>query len=177
MNNGTTYSGTRPHAFGLEPFADGYEVGGLRARLLGVPFPHQTFFRDENLEGVNWVVCLDSEEPGRHYDPSPLRFLFGGKLDSPLAGNGEAVAAVARVARLLDDRLRGGEGVVVHCQLGIERTGAVVGTVLALRGFAPATVAERIVGLVDELQPGWTGPRFVGELAAAITACARCETF
>ena len=168
MSSDPSNSGARPSAFGLAPFAEGYEVGGLGARLLGVPFPNQAFFREENLERVNWVVCLDSEDPGRRYDPTPLQFLFRGKLDSPLSGNREAVAAVARVARLVNERLLAGEGVAVHCQLGIERTGAVIGTVLALRGFAPMKVAARIAGLVDELQPGWTGPRFAGELAAAI---------
>jgi hypothetical protein len=48
----------------------------------------------------------------------------------------------------------------------------VIGTVLALRGFAPIKVAARIAGLVDELQPGWTGPRFAGELAVAIESSA-----
>jgi Tyrosine phosphatase family len=171
VNNGTTNSGTRPHGFGLAPFADGYEVAGLGARLLGVPFPNQAFFREENLEGVNWVVCLDSEDAGRRYDPSPLRFLFCGKLDSPLTGNREAVVAVARVARFVDEQLLQGRGVLVHCALGIERTGALVGTVLALNGAAPEEIGERIASLIDELQPGWTGPRFAVELTAAIKLC------
>ena len=98
MSSDASNSGARPSAFGLAPFAEGYEVGGLGSRLLGVPFPNQAFFREENLEGVNWVVCLDSEDPGRRYDPAPLQFLFRGKLDSPLSGNREAVAAVAHVA-------------------------------------------------------------------------------
>jgi hypothetical protein len=171
VKSGTANSGTRPEGFGLAPFAEGYEVGGLGARLLGVPFPNQAFFREEDLEGVNWVVCLDNEDPGRRYDPSPLRFLFCGKLDSPLTGNREAVVAVARVVALIEDRLREGEGVLVHCALGIERTGSVVGTLLALRGVQPVSAAGRIASLVEELQPGWTGAQFPAELAAAVGLC------
>jgi hypothetical protein len=155
-------------AFGLAAFAEGYEVGGLPARLVGVPWPSREFFQEEDLAGIGWVVCLDSEEPWRRYDPAPRRFLVYEKLVSPLTGDPEAVAALARVARLVDARLRDQEGVLIHCALGIERTGAVVGTVLALNGISPDRAAERIAALVAEQQPGWTGPRFAAELAAAI---------
>jgi hypothetical protein len=172
MGAGHTGGETNRRRFGFAPFAGGYEVGGLPARLIGVPWPTRAFFREEKLEGAEWIVCLDSEEPWRRYDPAPLRFLFHGKLDSPLSGERDAVGAMARVARLVDEQVRAGRGGVIHCALGIERTGALVGTVLALNGAAPETVADAIADVVEGVQPGWIGARFAGELAVAIRRCA-----
>jgi hypothetical protein len=169
LNQTPTITPSAPQrSFGLAAFADGYEVVGLPARLVGVPWPSREFFQEEDLAGIGWVVCLDSDEPWQRYDPAPRRFLFHGRLGSPLAGDRGTVAALARVARLVDARLRDQEGVLIHCAMGIERTGALVGTVLALNGASPEQAAGWIASLVSGQQPDWTGPRFADELTMAI---------
>lgn len=156
---------------GVGPIADGYEVGGLPARLLGVPFPSAAFFQEEPLAGVHWVVCLSSEQPERRYDPTPLQFLRRVRLDSPFSGQAAACSAVADLATTISDELQAGHGVVVHCDLGIERTGSVIGTVLARHGVAPPRAAELIADVIELQQPGWAGSNFADHLAQAIQRC------
>ena len=68
----------------LDPFADGYAVTGLPARLLGVPFPHSSFFAEEDLSGVRWVACLAAAEPERRYAlPSGMGWLERRKFGAP----------------------------------------------------------------------------------------------
>jgi len=57
----------KPRGVRLEPFADGYEVVGLPARLLGVPFPGRAFFGEEHVDGIRWIACLSNAEPERRY--------------------------------------------------------------------------------------------------------------
>ena len=66
-------------------------------------------------------------------------------------------------------RLRAGEGVLVHCDQGLARTGTVVGSVLALEGIAPARAAAAIATVAEAQQPGWVeAGRFAAELTAWI---------
>lgn len=162
----------RPRSpIGVGPIADGYEVGGLPARLIGVPFPSTAFFQEEPLAGIRWVVCLSSEQPERRYDPAPLQFLRRVRLDSPFSGQAAACAAVADLATAISLELRAGHGVVVHCDMGIERTGSVIGTVLARQGVAPPRAAELIADVIELQQPGWAGSNFADHLAQAIQRC------
>ena len=157
----------------LEPFADGYEVVGLPARLIGVPFPSRTFFEEENLDGIRWVACLSSAEPERRYQvPPEIGFIERRNFGSPDAASPSELAEFARVAECIRQRLQAGDGVLVHCDQGISRTGTVVGTVLTLQGIAPGRVAAAIASAVDSLQPGWIdAARFTVELSAVIGSC------
>ena len=128
----TNDSSTGPR-FGI--FADGYEVAGLSARLIGVPFPSSRLFREESFDGVRWISCLSSTNPEHRYSTHPwkLERLDSVQLDSPLGGTLSTKRALLSLALRIQRKLRDGEGVLVHCDMGIERTGAVLGTVLALR--------------------------------------------
>ena len=154
-------------------FADGDEVGGLSARLIGVPFPTSRLFLEENLQGVRWITCLSSVEPQRRYETSPWKFDFLDRvnLDSPLGADRSKKLAVALLAGRILERLRMGEGVLIHCDMGIERTGAVLGTVLAMEGSSPQRVALGIADAVEAQQPEWAGPRFPEQLATCIEEC------
>ena len=146
---------------------------GLPARLIGVPFPSRTFFEEENLDGVRWIACLSSAEPERRYQvPPEIGFIERRNFGSPDAASPSELAEFARVAECIRQRLQAGDGVLVHCDQGISRTGTVVGTVLALQGIAPGRVAAAIASAVDSQQPGWIdAPRFAAELTAAIGGC------
>ncbi len=154
----------------LEPFADGYAVTGLPARLLGVPFPHPAFFAEEDLSGVRWVACLAAAEPERRYAlPGGMGWLERRKFGAPETAGPAEWAEFARVAGAVRERLRAGEGVVVHCDQGLSRTGTVVGTVLALEGMAPARAAAALATVLEAQQPGWVeAGRFAAELTAWI---------
>jgi hypothetical protein len=68
----------------LEPFAEGYAVTGLAARLLGVPFPTSAFFAEEDLAGVRWIACLSAAEPERRYAvPAGIGWLERRKFGGP----------------------------------------------------------------------------------------------
>ena len=45
-------------------------------------------------------------------------------------------------ARFVVERLRAGEGVVVHCHAGRGRTGTVIGSALVMLGHDPETVVD-----------------------------------
>jgi len=154
----------------LEPFAAGYAVTGLPARLLGVPFPHPAFFAEEDLSGVRWVACLSSSEPERRYAvPAGIGWLERCRFGGPESAGPAEWAEFARVARAVRARLRAGEGVLVHCDQGLARTGTVVGSVLALEGIAPARAAAAIATVAEAQQPGWVeAGRFAAELTAWI---------
>jgi hypothetical protein len=162
----------------LEPFADGYEVVGLPARLIGVPFPSGTFFDEENLDGIRWVACLSSAEPERRYQvPPEIGFIERRNFGSPDSASPSELAEFARVAECIRQRLQAGDGVLVHCDQGISRTGTVIGTVLALQGIALGRAASAIATIVNSQQPGWIdAPRFAAELSTLITRCAGAQS-
>lgn len=150
----------------LDPFADGYAVTGLPARLLGVPFPHPAFFAAEDLTGVRWIACLAAAEPERRYAlPGGIGWLERRKFSAPESASPAEWADFARIGGAVRARLRAGEGVLVHCDQGLSRTGTVVGTVLALEGMAPARAAVAIASVAETQQPGWVDAgRFAAEL-------------
>lgn len=163
----------KPRGVRLEPFSDGYEVVGLPARLIGVPFPGRTFFEKEYVDGIRWVACLSSTEPERRYKvPPEIGFIERRNFGSPDLASPSELAEFARVADSIRQRLQAGEGVLVHCDQGISRTGTAVGTVLAMHGIEPARAASAIATIVDSQQPGWIdAPRFAAELSAVIGGC------
>ena len=154
----------------LEPVAAGYVVTGLPAPLLGVPFPTAAFFAEEDLAGVRWIACLSAAEPERRYAvPAEIGWLERRKFGGPESAGPAEWAEFARVAAALHARLRAGEGVLVHCDQGLARTGTVVGAVLALEGFPPPRAAAAIATIAEAQQPGWVeAGRFAAELTAWI---------
>jgi len=163
----------------LESFADGYAVTGLAARLLGVPFPTAAFFAEEDLAGVRWIACLSAAEPERRYAlPAGIGWLERRKFGGPESAGTAEWTEFARVAAAVHARLRAGEGVLVHCDQGLARTGTVVGAVLALEGFPPPRAAAAIATIAEAQQPGWVeAGRFAAELTAwigrAVTSAGR----
>ncbi len=163
----------------VEPFAEGYVVRGWSVPLLGVPFPTSAFFAEEDLAGVRWIACLSAAEPERRYAaPAGIGWLERRKFGGPESAGPAEWAEFARVAAAVRARLRAGEGVLVHCDQGLARTGTIVGTVLALEGFAPARAAAAIATVAEAQQPGWVeAERFAAELTAwigrAVTSASR----
>jgi len=160
---------------GLEliSFDAGYEALGLSARLVGVPFPTTEFFTKNQLTGIRWIACLASENPERRYAIGswPIDFILRAKLPDPKAGV-EVIKKLTQAALLIQARLKAREGVIVHCDMGIDRTSAVVGTVLALEGYAPEDCAQAITQMLIHQQPGWIGEEYVKDLIKVVRDCA-----
>ncbi len=95
------------------------------------------------------------------YDPAPLRLLLPIRLQDLIGGAApdDPVVEERRVrqaALAVLGKLRGGEGVVVHCAGGTGRTGTVLGC--ALRGLGYAS--NEVLSYLDRLtkargRQGW----------------------
>ena len=112
-----------------------------------------------HFEGFRWVVCLCSETP--KYDPAPLQRLVTVELcdldERDLPENPELEEkAVRAIATKVVEKLRDGEGVIVHCAGGRGRTGTVLGVVLKMLGLEDREVLQ-FLNRVHQLRrtPGW----------------------
>ena len=152
----------------------GYEVLGLSARLVGVPFPTTEFFTRNQLTGIRWIACLASENPERRYAIGswPIDFVIRAKIPDPIRAGVDVIKKLTQAALLIQARLKVREGVIVHCDMGIDRTSAVVGTVLALEGYAPEDCAQAITQMLIQQQPGWIGEEYVKDLIKVVRDCA-----
>ena len=88
-----------------------------------------------------------------------LSAIFGAESLDELRKRAEAGDAVAQFR------------IGARYDMGVERTGAVLGTVLALEGFSPQRVACGIADAVEAQQPEWAGPRFPDDLAIYLGEC------
>lgn len=149
-----------PRLSGIETPGRFYQVLREPAPLAGMAYPHpntpwQVLFD----AGFHWVVGLTGPEPA--YDSSPvqiLRFLDLEDLYSGLPPQDpererrliwEAVGAIL-------EKLRAGEGVIVHCMGGTGRTGTVLGAVLRRLNFVGPEVVNYLDGLHRARgKPGW----------------------
>ncbi len=154
----------------FEPLGAGYEVNGLHAALAGIPFP-STEFVANLYPRFEWIVCLSTVEPEKRYSSGKLQWLEKIKIKSPLTSEKAALVRCRDAAEQVHRKISAGEGVAIHCDMGIERTGLVIGTVLALHGFEVRNIAREIAAIINEQQPGWTGGTFATELAVAIGKC------
>ncbi len=100
--------------------------------------------------GFRYVVCLADNDPS--YDPTPLKHLYCCKLEDLNHGGDPSRPEVDRnliqqatVASL--EKIRSGEGVIVHCVGGTGRTGTVLGCLLRELGYSP----DQAVGYLDLL--------------------------
>lgn len=122
------------------------------APLAGTEFPGpDTDWPALSRRGFRRVVRL---HPG-DYDPSPLEVdeivledLVGGRV--PLEPAPE-LDRVLQAGRLVAERVRRGEGVIVHCLGGVGRTGTVLGCALRELGYS----ADEAVAAIRAHRPGW----------------------
>lgn len=153
-------------------------VEGFPAPLVGGPFPnrHQPDWQVLRRAEVRYLVCLASTQPEMRYDPLPAGMSWLVKADLPeiadlaepvesnthdLAdtGRGNEVAAktrrdsraeLLRIAHRILAVLWSGEGVMVHCEYGVERTGLLIALVLTLGG---SDRVEVVTLVADALEP------------------------
>lgn len=156
----------------IPPF-DGTPVRGLRvpnefywvldqpAPLAGMSLPSSALdsWNDLHEKGFTWVVCLCSEHP--RYNPAPLKRLVTVELcdlvetDLPEDPQREE-EEIRLIADKVVEKLRGGEGVIVHCAGGRGRTGTVLGVTLRLLGYStPEILAFLNEVHLARLKPGW----------------------
>ncbi|MCB1204417.1 MAG: tyrosine-protein phosphatase [Verrucomicrobiae bacterium] len=167
----------------IPPF-NGPEIRGLRvphefywvldhpAPLAGMslPSPAMNSWSDFHEMGFKWVVCLCSEIP--RYDPAPLKRLMTVELcdlvETELPDDPQAEEESIRlIADKVVEKVRIGEGVIVHCAGGHGRTGTVLG--VALRRLGCPT--EEILTFLDEVhrarqKPGWPESPWQSEVVA-----------
>lgn len=137
-------------------------VEGFPAPLVGGPFPnrHQPDWQVLRRAEVRHLVCLASTQPEMRYDPLPHGVTWLVKADLPeiadlaepiesnthdLADTGrenevaaktrrDSRAELLRIAHRILAVLWSCEGVMVHCEYGVERTGLLIALVLTLGG-------------------------------------------
>lgn len=136
-----------PHVPGARVPADIYLATRNPAPLAGMAFPSWQGFRWQALAGLGIadVACLTADV--LPYDPSPLTALHPIRLQDLHGGllprdPVEEAVRVRRAAEAIQESLRRGRGVVVHCAGGTGRTGTVIGCVLRGLGHDPASILE-----------------------------------
>lgn len=136
-------------------------VLGFPAPLIAGPFPnrHQPDWFTLKKAGIRLIVCLASTTPDLRYDPYPAGLSWLAKEDMPeladcmelrhyayywlvattgVAGDDAykarkaARGSMKRIAQDVVAALWRNEGVFVHCEYGVERTGLLIALVLYL---------------------------------------------
>ncbi|WP_425473767.1 protein-tyrosine phosphatase family protein [Rudaeicoccus suwonensis] len=109
----------------------------------GFPFG---FLKERGLDTVVSLVGVTA------YDPTPLgkcsfelEDLRGGSEPRNPAAEG---AEVARAVSAVSELIRKGHGVVVHCRMGVGRTGLVLGAFLVANGHHP----DKVTTWLDDVQ-------------------------
>lgn len=150
------------------PLADSYWV--LPGRLLAGEYPgdlkdEQARRKLERLLEAGITLFLDLTEEGEHaLRPyvhllreqaaslgRPVKHL---RLPIPDYGTPSG-AQMKRILDTLDDALRAGQTVYVHCFGGIGRTGTVIGCYLVRRGLSEEESLARIATLRHDTPDGW----------------------
>lgn len=161
-----------------------YLVHGLPAPLAGAPFPTRLWpdWAEMKKAGFRHIVCLASTTPEARYDPGVTGLTWLAKCDlpspatyrevaplmphEPSAAGANAFDEALVIAKKVLSALWAGEGVFIHCEFGIERTGLLVGIVLVLHGADPKEVADRLGVVLDSDGP--EGPSFSATLGALL---------
>lgn len=158
-----------PEILGLQIPDQFYWLRSAQPPLAGMQLPSSnTPWEELYRNGFRWIACLCSDQP--LYDPSPLRSLVSVELcDLAEVALPKVPEKEERIIRIIADavvqRLRQGEGVIVHCAGGRGRTGTVLGCVLRELGRS----AEEIIVFLDAVhklrgKPGWPEAEWQGEV-------------
>jgi hypothetical protein len=127
-----------------------------------LPFPWSELAK----AGFKYVVAL---HPAK-YDPSPLTLLSTTSLEDLVSGGPPAdpeneIRKIKNIVNAIVQKLRSGEGVVVHCWGGRGRTGTVIGCVLCELGYKPAEIIAWLNTIHQERgKPGWPESTWQSEL-------------
>lgn len=163
-------TGEMPALPGLRVPDDLYCVLLAPAPLAGMTYPGATPWQALFGAGFRHVICLSENRP--RYSPAPLSHAYAAALEDLHGGGwpedpGREERLVRAAVSAAAARLAAGEGIVVHCVGGTGRTGAVLGCLLRLRGFAAAEVIAYLDALnLARGRPGWPESPWQAELVA-----------
>ena len=139
-------------------FKTGYATHVFSAQLAGIPFPSpDSNFKSYYDNGYRWIMCLDSTEPIKRYNPAPLQWLEMCIAPDPYT-TVDTTNIIIRADKALD-KLRQGEGVIVHCSQGINRTGAHIAAILHLAGISSQVIANNLYDTLSIVHSGWITPK------------------
>jgi len=130
--------------------------------LAGMAYPHNLKWCLLHSAGYRHVVCLS--EASVSYRPEPLSILYSAPLQD-LAGGihprepKREEDCIRYAVSLIVPRLRGGEGVVVHCAGGTGRTGTVIACTLKALGVNRKRILDQMKAINNARckYPGWKG--------------------
>lgn len=170
-----------------------YIVRGLPGLLVAAPFPHRLQPDWDTLKraGIAHVVCLASTKPECRYDLWPFGLDWLAKINcigpmdmawilTPSAALAERESGeyheardewleLQRIAKKVWLSCLAGEGVLVHCEYGVERTGLLIALVLMLAEQEPLKIFS---GLTFGLLPSQPVPASVVDAWKALLAIA-----
>lgn len=139
------------------------------APLAGMRYPDAaTPWENIKQAGFHHVVCLNSSFP--EYGPSPLSLLYAVELEdlshrNPPLDRIREERLIKEAVKISVQKLKNGEGVVIHCGYGTGRTGTLIGCILMTLGFK----SRKILKHLDELhrargRDGWPESEWQGKL-------------
>lgn len=139
------------------------------APLAGMPHPrpHMPWQALADI-GIRYVICLATPSPD--YRPDPLQIVFAAELEDLFKGDPpldpmREERLIREAVQISVTKLRGGEGVVIHCAGGRGRTGSVIGCTLRALGYP----AAEVIHYLDEIhrargKDGWPEAAWQAEL-------------
>jgi protein-tyrosine phosphatase len=160
-----------PPVAGLKTPEEFYVVINEPAPLAGMPYPGESTPWNSFFQlGLRYVVQLETNRP--NYDPSPLKPLFSVNMQDLFNGRhprdpqAEEVLILQVVSTTLD-KIKQGEGVIVHCAGGTGRTGTIHGCCLVGLGYP----ADRVIRYLDRLnkargKSGWPESPWQAEMVS-----------
>lgn len=167
-----------PVASGIQTPDQFYTIRQHPAPLAGMSHPGRNSFPanfPESLAqlGFAHIICLTEANPT--YPIAPLNRLGSVHLEDLYGGGNPRNEQANRenileMARLAVDRLRAGEGVVVHCLGGVGRTGTVLGAILIQLAYDPYQVVNELKQFNAQRGKHWPESEWQSDLLLSLTS-------